>query len=326
MRRRRACRLVLLARLAAAEPVRYCETNPRTANITDIKASLWPHGDDNLQRGGRRNARHWEPTASDLLEHADYNASRRAFEVIVGELMAGTSFHSHLHLLRPLLSLTCRHGRKCVYLEIGSFCGASMALALSYPGLTRAIAVSPRMKVIGIQADKFYWRNSACLNLNNVDHAYFPATSERALADVKRALGGDLVDVLFVDGDHNHSAVRFDFENYAPLVRPGGAILMDDYGDSWGSPGVQTAMDELTRPASFCAEQYHCLGALPNAAGATSTCAYQPGFWARLLKPKPCNPRHADCSRPNYFCPGRPPERNLEYVLFKRASTAVAKE
>jgi len=37
------------------------------------------------------------------------------------------------------------------------------------------------------------------------------------------------IDLLFIDADHSEAAVREDFELYAPLVRPGGLILMHDY-------------------------------------------------------------------------------------------------
>jgi cephalosporin hydroxylase len=36
------------------------------------------------------------------------------------------------------------------------------------------------------------------------------------------------VDLLFIDGDHSYDGVRADFENYAPLVRPGGVIAFHD--------------------------------------------------------------------------------------------------
>jgi len=36
------------------------------------------------------------------------------------------------------------------------------------------------------------------------------------------------VDLLFLDGDHSYEGVRSDFENYAPLVRPGGLIAFHD--------------------------------------------------------------------------------------------------
>jgi len=34
--------------------------------------------------------------------------------------------------------------------------------------------------------------------------------------------------VVFIDGDHSYEAARFDIENYAPLVRPGGFLIVDD--------------------------------------------------------------------------------------------------
>jgi cephalosporin hydroxylase len=36
------------------------------------------------------------------------------------------------------------------------------------------------------------------------------------------------VDLLFIDGDHGYEGVRADFENYAPLVKPGGLIAFHD--------------------------------------------------------------------------------------------------
>jgi predicted O-methyltransferase YrrM len=46
------------------------------------------------------------------------------------------------------------------------------------------------------------------------------------------------VDLLFIDGDHSYEGVRSDFENYAPLVRPGGLIAFHDV-DSTNHPASQ---------------------------------------------------------------------------------------
>ncbi len=35
---------------------------------------------------------------------------------------------------------------------------------------------------------------------------------------------------LLIDGDHSYDGVRRDFENYSPLVTPGGIVVIDDYG------------------------------------------------------------------------------------------------
>jgi predicted O-methyltransferase YrrM len=46
------------------------------------------------------------------------------------------------------------------------------------------------------------------------------------------------VDLLFIDGDHSYDGVRADFEDYAPLVRPGGLIAFHDV-DSTNHPASQ---------------------------------------------------------------------------------------
>lgn len=49
-------------------------------------------------------------------------------------------------------------------------------------------------------------------------------------------------DVLIIDGDHSLEGVRADFETYAPMVRPGGYILFDDYDvQTW--PDIRRYVD-----------------------------------------------------------------------------------
>jgi predicted O-methyltransferase YrrM len=50
----------------------------------------------------------------------------------------------------------------------------------------------------------------------------------RTLEEVKRILGGENVDFLFIDGDHTYEGVKRDFEMYSPLVREGGIIALHD--------------------------------------------------------------------------------------------------
>jgi predicted O-methyltransferase YrrM len=45
---------------------------------------------------------------------------------------------------------------------------------------------------------------------------------------VARKLNGRKVDLLFIDGDHRYSGVKKDFTMYAPLVKPGGVVLLHD--------------------------------------------------------------------------------------------------
>lgn len=48
------------------------------------------------------------------------------------------------------------------------------------------------------------------------------------LNQLKDALGGRLLDFLFIDGDHSYAGVKQDFQMYAPLVREGGLIAFHD--------------------------------------------------------------------------------------------------
>jgi cephalosporin hydroxylase len=56
------------------------------------------------------------------------------------------------------------------------------------------------------------------------DNSQSPVTR----AQVERILGGEKLDVLFIDGDHSYKGVKTDFELWSPLVRPGGMILFHD--------------------------------------------------------------------------------------------------
>jgi hypothetical protein len=48
------------------------------------------------------------------------------------------------------------------------------------------------------------------------------------LARTRDALRGEPLDFLLIDGDHTYDGVRRDFEDYGPLVRPGGLIAFHD--------------------------------------------------------------------------------------------------
>lgn len=54
--------------------------------------------------------------------------------------------------------------------------------------------------------------------------SHLGSTRER----VETALEGRQIDLLFIDGDHTYEGVRRDYEDYAPLVRPGGLIAFHD--------------------------------------------------------------------------------------------------
>lgn len=54
---------------------------------------------------------------------------------------------------------------------------------------------------------------------------------EECLHRLQGFLDGDLLDFLFIDGDHTEAGATLDFEMYGPLVRPGGVIAFHDILD-----------------------------------------------------------------------------------------------
>jgi predicted O-methyltransferase YrrM len=53
-------------------------------------------------------------------------------------------------------------------------------------------------------------------------------------------------DYVLIDGDHSLEGVAADFELYAPMVKPGGVIVFDDYATTdW--PAIQKFVDEHVR-------------------------------------------------------------------------------
>lgn len=46
--------------------------------------------------------------------------------------------------------------------------------------------------------------------------------------EILRILNGDLLDLLFIDGDHSYKGVKNDFELYSPIIKDGGIICFHD--------------------------------------------------------------------------------------------------
>ena len=73
----------------------------------------------------------------------------------------------------------------------------------------------------------------------------------RTLERVKKILGGEELDFLFIDGDHTYEGVRRDFEMYSPLVRRGGVVAFHDIvphdraHDPYGQVGVPKFWSEI---------------------------------------------------------------------------------
>ncbi len=67
--------------------------------------------------------------------------------------------------------------------------------------------------------------------------------------EFERALGGEELDFLFIDGDHSYEGVKKDFEFYSPFVRKGGFVAFHDIHHRPQQPDIEVHRfwDELKR-------------------------------------------------------------------------------
>lgn len=112
-------------------------------------------------------------------------------------------------------------GTFCVWCQLASPEGKKISIDL-YDGIHG-----------GITKDVCEQRNIALSRaFNNVHFLMFDSHKEDTVERVKRILGDETVDFLFIDGDHTYEGVSQDFTMYKQFVRPGGLIAFHDINES----------------------------------------------------------------------------------------------
>jgi predicted O-methyltransferase YrrM len=131
------------------------------------------------------------------------------------------AFHAFLRTRSPRVAL-----------EIGTYSGGHFCmLSRALPTLTTLVGVDLLVR------NKPLLRRLAPrrVNVHLIDgDSHSPSTRQA----IDRALGGQPVDVLFIDGDHTYDGVRADYEMYRDLVRDDGVIgfhdIVEDFEHRFG--------------------------------------------------------------------------------------------
>jgi len=159
----------------------------------------------------------------------------RTFGITAVAIRRHRALQKPLELFEYLRFLRGRHTVRC--LEIGSLWGGTFfahCAVTSPSGHVMAVDAFPdesgdvmaarfRRLARGTQRVTCIWRDS---------HAKATAS------EVARALDGQPLDVLFLDGDHSSEGAARDYEMYAPLVRPGGVIALHDIDSTSEGSGM----------------------------------------------------------------------------------------
>jgi predicted O-methyltransferase YrrM len=123
-------------------------------------------------------------------------------------------------------------------LEIGTASGGTLFL------LTRVAAPDALLISVDLRRGQFgagypRWRaplyRSFALEAQRIELVRGDSHSAESGRRIRRLLDGKALDLLFVDGDHTYEGVKQDVADYAPLVRPGGIIVLHDIVP--GGPG-----------------------------------------------------------------------------------------
>lgn len=147
--------------------------------------------------------------------------------------MSGDTFHHHIHILPDLF----KGGE---YLEIGSYQGGS------------ALAASQReCRMTLVDAGQFN-KGHIEKNLKGKDYRLLIGNSREV------DFSDRVYDLIFIDGDHSKAGVLADWNNTKDLIKKGGCIAFDDYGDTTYCPEVKIAVDSI----DF--DGFEVIGQLPN--------------------------------------------------------------
>src|SRR6266545_985458 len=83
-------------------------------------------------------------------------------------------------------------------------------------------------RVIGVDQSHGPYSSGATLNDHGCEVVYGDSHDPATLQALKDLLAGELVDLLFIDGDHTYDGVKQDFEMYSPLVHDAGMVAFHD--------------------------------------------------------------------------------------------------
>jgi cephalosporin hydroxylase len=176
------------------------------------------------------------------------------------------SFHTYVHILSAIRS-TLPADRTVQYLEVGIFKGATSAFMSRHPAPTNIIGVD--YFAIHNQRTVANWMVSSVNGSNPISWISASSRSLEAIEKVRSLLGGQLIDICFIDGDHTTRGAMADFFTFSALVARGGYIVFDDFMDTRASSGVREAVWLLTRFGVINTHEYEIFGTIPNVAGAS---------------------------------------------------------
>lgn len=125
-------------------------------------------------------------------------------------------------------------------LEIGSQHGGTLWwwLGKADPG-TVIVNIDILQNLTQAQANKCLVDWAGWASYGVVIHSIIGRSDEPKVIEHVHKYLPDGIDFLFIDACHTYDGARYDFENYGPMVRPGGVIAVHDLVTPEYSPHIQ---------------------------------------------------------------------------------------
>ena len=146
---------------------------------------------------------------------------------------APTQINTEILALLNLL----QKNRTSKILEIGGYQGGTLFLF--------SIIAEPQASILSIDLDYPPERILAFETFSTTQVQVFSLKADSHTTATKskaqQHFNGELIDFLFIDGDHSYDGVKSDFEMYSQMVRPGGMIAFHDI-----VPDFKTRFNEQT--------------------------------------------------------------------------------
>lgn len=181
------------------------------------------------------------------------------------ELIAGyaiTHYHAIQHgdelagLLAWLDDAVRTPGRSPRVLEVGSDAGGTL-FAWRF--------LWPEAEVIAVSLQEGPYATSWPTDPHGATWVQGDSHDPETVAKVQAELGGELVDFLFIDGDHSYGGALADVLDYGPLVRPGGIMALHDVAEhTYENPPCEVhqvweklaELREWAGHRTFCTDQH----------------------------------------------------------------------
>jgi predicted O-methyltransferase YrrM len=144
-----------------------------------------------------------------------------------------------------LYSLGLKQSAGGVLLEVGSYLGAStifLAAAAKEIGNGAKVHCVDTWENQGMtEGFRDTWSD---FQENTKLYKSYIVTHRGNSIEIAQTFAGQ-INLLFLDGDHSYEGCRLDVENWLPHLKPGGLVIMHDYG--WAE-GVQKVVHEVIKP------------------------------------------------------------------------------